>query len=140
MVGFQMNFWMLLAATYLADIASTGIGALIGCVFQQRDLAQEFLPLVILPQAVLSGLFVAVPLIPEWIRWVQYLCTLVYANRLVLLSEFQDCDTFSCQAILYNVDADEDEIWWYWLALTAIAFGTRVSAILVLRHKATRMG
>jgi len=96
--------------------------------------------LIILPQAVLSGLFVAVPLIPSWIRWVQYTCSMIYANRLALLSEFGDCKALTCQVILYNVDADKDEQWWYWLALGAIVLVSRVSAIAVLRKKATRMG
>ena len=140
MVGLQMNFWILLGATYVADIASTGIGELVGCMFHQRELAQEILPLIVLPQAIFSGLFVAVPLIPGWIRWVQYTCSLIYANPLALLSEFGDCNAWSCHTILYNVDADEDEAWWYWLALGVIAIISRVSAILLLRKKATKMG
>ena len=111
-------------------------------------MASEFLPLLFVPQLLFAGFFVASELIPEWLRWAQYLCSLTYALRLALLAEFGPCadeeDLSSsgqpnhCRAILENSDAEEDQEWLYWLVLCCLFLAFRLSALLILRKNAKK--
>jgi hypothetical protein len=73
-----------------------------------------------------SGFFVAPDLIPTWLRWAQYLCTLTYAVRILLVEEFDgncgsDSDAIgNCQSLLNDVNANPDETWWNWLVLVGL--------------------
>ena len=67
-IKFEMSFFLLLAICYAASIGSTAIAVMVGCVIEDRAVAQEFLPALFVPQLVLSGFFVATDLIPSWIR------------------------------------------------------------------------
>lgn len=104
-------------------------------------------------------------LIPVFLRWARYLCSLTYAVRILLVSEFEDCAddqigdraaaglvcqgescsggncTFApcpCQTVMTNVEADPDETWWNWLILVVLFVGFRLGALAVLRSKATK--
>lgn len=144
LIGFQSNFFLLLAITYVLSMASTALAVLLGCSIDDAKLAQEFLPLLFVPQMLFAGFFVAIQLLPSWMQWVQYICSLTYGVRLGLLAEFEECatdveDTVSagnCQTILTNVDADADEKWWYWLVLLALFAVLRLMALYVLKAKA----
>merc|ERR1712137_1034985 len=98
---------------------------------------EEMLPLLFVPQMLFAGFFVAPSLIPVWLRWAQYLCSLTYAVRLILLAEFdRDCGSFEadqqCQTLLGNIEADPDEAWWYWVVLVALFAGFRLAAVIIL--------
>jgi hypothetical protein len=87
-----------------------------------------------------AGFFVTPDLIPMGLRWAQYLCTLTYAVRILLISEFEDCAETSplCEAVTLNIDADPDEIVKYWGALVGLFAIFRLCALFVLRKKATK--
>jgi hypothetical protein len=44
------------------------------------------------PQILFSGFFIRTSLIPIYMRWAQYLCSLKYAINLLLIIEFGTCD------------------------------------------------
>jgi hypothetical protein len=94
-----------------------------------------------------SGVFIAVNLIPVWVRWSQYLCSLTYGARLALGYEFGDPSTCTvssaagapinnCDLILSRNEVDPDDIWWYWLAMVGLFLGFRLSALMVLKQRA----
>lgn len=91
-----------------------------------------------------AGFFVAPDLIPSWLRWARYLCTLTYAVRIYLVQEFHDCapeDTETndkCNNLIEEVDADPDETWWNWLVLVGLFCFFRVMALVILQRKATK--
>jgi ABC-2 type transporter len=91
-------------------------------------------------QFLFAGFFVTPDLIPVWLRWARYLCTLTYAVRIFLVVEFEDCSATvkNCEMLLENDDADPDQTWWYWLVLVLLFVVFRISALLVLRKKATK--
>jgi len=149
MIGFQANFFLFLAITYVLSMASTALAVLLGCSIDDAKLAQEFLPLLFVPQMLFAGFFVAIRLLPSWMRWVQYVCSLTFGIRLGLLAEFGDCAAnntetndfedeaiSNCNIILSNVNADADEKWWYWLILLALFAVLRLLALYVLKAKA----
>lgn len=107
-------------------------------------MATEFLPLLFVPQLLFAGFFVRTDLIPVWLRWAQYLCSLTYGVRLALLSEFGDCanDTSvrpnMCTQLLESNDVHEEEVGLYWGILWALFVIFRLSGLVLLRKKATK--
>jgi ABC-type multidrug transport system permease subunit len=106
-------------------------------------MAQELLPLLFVPQMLFAGFFVAIELLPSWMQWVQYICSLTYGVRLGLLAEFEECSNggddaaINCSRVLSNVNADANEKWWYWVVLIGLFVLLRLWALLLLRAKAT---
>ncbi len=143
LIGFTTNFALYVAITYALAMASTAVAVLLGCAVGDAKMAQELLPLLFVPQMLFAGFFVAIDLLPTWMQWVQYICSLTYGVRLGLLAEFEECSdgegaaALNCERILINVNADAKDKWWYWLVLIALFAVLRLSALLVLRRKAT---
>ena len=143
LIGFTASFVLYTAIIYALAMASTAVAVLLGCAVSDAKTAQELLPLLFVPQMLFAGFFVAIELLPYWMRWVQYVCSLTYGVRLGLLGEFEMCsngnDTAAenCSQILVNVNASANEKWWYWLVLVALFVVLRISALFVLRKKAT---
>jgi ABC-2 type transporter len=121
-------------------MASTALAVLLGSTVEDPKLAQEMVPLLFVPQMLFAGFFVTPSLIPAWLRWPRYLCTLTYAIRIILVAEFKDCAKTheGCSKLLDDVEADDDETWWNWLLLIALFGIFRLSALMVLRQKATK--
>jgi len=143
MIGFQSPFLLFLCIAYSLAMASTALAVLLGCAVEDPKLAQEMLPILFVPQMLFAGFFVAPELIPAWLRWAQYLCSLTYAIRLVLVAEFdRNCGSTegddNCQSLLMRVGANPDDTWWYWLVLCCLFGAFRLLAMTVLRKKATK--
>jgi ABC-2 type transporter len=101
------------------------------------------LPILFVPQMLFAGFFVTPDLIPSWLRWAQYLCSLTYSLRILLVAEFDrsvaECgDTEQCAKLLDRVNADPDETWWNWLVLVLLFIVFRVGALAILRQKANK--
>jgi ABC-type multidrug transport system permease subunit len=143
MVGFQSSFGILLAICYALAMTSTALAVLLGCAVEDPKLGQEMLPILFVPQMLFAGFFVTPDLIPVWLRWAQYLCSLTYSVRLSLVEEFGDCGPDveairNCEKTLTNVDANENDKWWYWLVLVCLFVAFRVGALVILKMKATK--
>lgn len=143
MISFQAPFAIFYAVVYSLAMASTALAVLLGCAVEDPKLAQEMLPILFVPQMLFAGFFVAPELIPSWLRWARYLCTLTYAVRIMLVAEFdRDCGSVeandNCDTLLMNVDADPDETWWNWLVLVALFLCFRLLALVILKSKASK--
>jgi ABC-type multidrug transport system permease subunit len=143
MIGFQASFGIFFATVYSLAMASTALAVLLGCAVEDPKLGQEMLPILFVPQMLFAGFFVAPDLIPIWLRWARFLCTLTYAVRILLVAEFdRDCGSEEgdkqCARLLSNVDAVPDETWWNWLVLLALFIVFRAGALFILRKKAIK--
>jgi ABC-type multidrug transport system ATPase subunit/ABC-type multidrug transport system permease subunit len=150
MIGFQAMYGLFFACIYALGMTSTALAVFLGSSVEDPKMAQEFLPLLFVPQMLFAGFFVAPRLIPIWLRWAQYLCSLTYAVRLIMIYEFYDCGsgyqdsvegiraTISCNQLLKNVDAVPGDAWWYWIVLAGLFVVFRSMALFVLRKKATK--
>lgn len=139
MIGFQSSFGLFLGIVYALAMASTAVAVLLGCAVNDSKAAQELLPLVFVPQFLFAGFFVKIELLPSWLRWVQWLCSLSYGIRLGLLAEFEECadeGETNCSIILESANSNADEKWIYWLVLVALFVVFRVWALFVLKQKA----
>jgi ABC-type multidrug transport system permease subunit len=142
MIGLQSSFGMLFLNVYTLAMASTAMAVMLGCAVEDPKLGQEMLPILFVPQMLFAGFFVTPNLIPKFLRWASYLCSMTYSVRLSLIEEFQDCGSeqarINCENMLKNIEADEDESWWYWLVLASIFVSFRLLALSILRKKATK--
>merc|ERR1712137_1138587 len=93
MIDFQMDFALYIFITYALALASTALAVFLGSSVEDPKLATEMLPILFVPQMLFAGFFVAPDLIPSWLRWAQYLCSLTYSTRLMVMEEFHDCDS-----------------------------------------------
>merc|ERR1712157_216564 len=107
LMGFQMNFFEFLALNFTLASASTSIGVFIGSSVEDPNVAAELMPALIVPQLLFSGFFINSSMIPAFLRWAQYLCSLVYATRLTTLYEYGDCTTAVCEGLIERNQVDE---------------------------------
>lgn len=134
-----MNFFIFFVILFALAMTSSAICALLGAMFTDPAIPAALFPLVVVPQFYFSGVFIATNLIPVWIRWAQYACSLKYAAGLGYMYEFEDCGDGlaerNCNAILYQNNVSPDDKWWYWLALMGLFCFFRIAALLILRKK-----
>ena len=100
----------------------------------------SFVPSRFKPQILFAGLFVPPALIPVWLRWLAYVFPLTYAVNIAVVAEFnKDCPGADyCAAVMSNVQAYPDCVWWYWLVLVCQFVFFRLLGLLLLRQKASR--
>lgn len=136
-MGLQMNFFYFVALSFMLGVASTSIGIFIGSCVQDPGVAAELMPALIVPQLLFTGFFIQINLIPKWLQWAQYLCSLTYAMRLSLIYEFGDCETSSCQSVLENNGVYELDSYLYWIILIGMSAVFRITSMCILKKKAS---
>ena len=140
-MGFQMSFGQLVAVTYTLSMTATAVAVMLGACFTDIQNSLNLFTLLVVPQFFFSGLFIAIELMPSWVSWAQYLCSLTYAARLGFAYEFGDCEpgeaAANCEAVLAANNVNADDTWWYWLALLGLFVMFRVLGVIILRHKAS---
>ncbi len=141
MIGFQGSFPLMVLSSWALALASNSTAILIGSAVSDVKTANEFVPVVFVPQLLFSGFFVAIDSIPAFLRWARYLCSLYYALALLTLLEFTDCEPgaaeFNCKKYLEDNEVYEDLAWFYALMLIVFIVVLRGIAVGVLAYKAT---
>jgi len=138
LIDIQMPFFYLYSIVTTLAMGSTALAALLGCAVEDPKMATEFLPMLFVPQLLLSGFFVSPALIPALLSWAPYLCSLSYAIRLALMKEFGDCakaGVSSCERVINDLKINEGDEWWYWLILVMLFVVFRLSALYLLKKK-----
>jgi ABC-type multidrug transport system permease subunit len=136
-MSLRMSFVVFLAINFVLGVASTSMGIVIGSMVEDPNVAAELMPVLIVPQLLFSGFFISIDLIPQFLRWAQYLCSLTYAIRLSSIYEFRDCPYESCSQLLERNGVYELDPVWYWIILVAITIVFRLAGIVILRGKAS---
>ena len=136
-----MNFGQLVAITYCLSLTATAVAVMLGACFTEINHALGLFTLLVVPQFYFSGLFIAIELVPSWVSWAQYLCSMTYAARLGFAYEFGHCEAGAaadnCNTVLTANNVSVDDTWWYWLALLGLFVMFRVGGIMVLGFKAS---
>jgi len=78
-VVFNSHLWLLVPITILLVFTSIGISALISSFAKSEAQALQFIPLVVIPALLLSGIFYPVELLSPWLQKGSYLIPLTYA-------------------------------------------------------------
>lgn len=102
---FGMYWITLVAVAFCAESVALSISALTNSAMS----AIQTLPIVFLPQIIFSGLIISIQAMPDWIAWMQYICFLPYAMKLLCINEFgcADIELFTsndiqCSNIAFN--------------------------------------
>lgn len=138
-----MEFYQLVLVLYAIAMASTAVAILMGAYVKDVAVAQELMPLLFVPQMLFAGFFIATDLLPDYIRWAQYLCSLTYAIRLALNYEFDDCSPdgpngiTNCENLLDYTKAEEMDNYVYWVILVSLFAVFRLLAMYSLAKNAT---
>jgi ABC-2 type transporter len=140
---FKGTFRVYFAASYALALSSTALAVTLGVIARgNAKVSQQLLPVVMLPQFVFCGFFVSPKLVPRLLQWVTYICPLTYAVRIIAVEEFSDCGDnplaqLNCNMLLLNLEANADDVWWYWIAIIALFVAFRLVALYLLRKNAT---
>jgi len=78
-VVFNSHSWLLAPIIILLVFTSIGISALISSFARSEAQALQFIPLVVIPALLLSGIFYPVELLSPWLQKSSYLIPLTYA-------------------------------------------------------------
>lgn len=143
LVGFQSGFGIFFLNVYALAMASTALSVALGCAVEDPKLGQEMLPILFVPQMLFAGFFVAPDLIPVWLRWLQWVFPLTYSVKIGVVEEFGNgCGggqgDVNCANLIEGLNADLDNVWWYWLVILLIFSFFRILALIILRRKATK--
>lgn len=144
-IEFQGNFILMVIVSWGLGIAASSVGILIGCLVPDVKNAAELMPLLFVPQILFAGFFIRIELIPVFLRWAQYLCSLKYAMNILVLLEFDptsdSCDggaRKNCENILSTNEINKDKFWVYIIILGGLFLGLRMLSAYVLSQKAKK--
>lgn len=139
LVGFSGSFGMFLAITYALSMASGAIASFIGTLTCGNEkMALLVTATVFLTQLLFTGLFVVSDLIPDFYSWVQWMCVLSPASKLLLVEEFYDCgntteESEQCFNLLERVEADPEETAQNWSIIAAYYLIFRAAALFLMK-------
>eukprot|EP00429_Kryptoperidinium_foliaceum_P086743 CAMPEP_0176189528 /NCGR_PEP_ID=MMETSP0121_2-20121125/3476_1 /TAXON_ID=160619 /ORGANISM="Kryptoperidinium foliaceum, Strain CCMP 1326" /LENGTH=621 /DNA_ID=CAMNT_0017528135 /DNA_START=34 /DNA_END=1899 /DNA_ORIENTATION=+ len=134
MMAMQGNFGLHILGTFLISLAAASTALLAACLVKDAKQAMEAAPGLFVPQILFAGFFIKMELIPVWMRWLQYICSLKWGMNILLHTEFKDVP--GGPMLLEFNDVDEDYMWLYYLVLVLIAVGFRSLAAIALTRKA----
>mmetsp|Transcript_9196 Transcript_9196/g.19935 ORF Transcript_9196/g.19935 Transcript_9196/m.19935 type:complete len:597 (+) Transcript_9196:91-1881(+) len=138
LIGFNGDFFEMLVELWILMLATTSYSYCLGAAAKDALQCQQFAPLVIVPQLLFTGFFISISQIPQWLQWVQYICSLKYAVNLAMISEFGDCELEACTGVLSENDVKSTMIWVYILVLVCIFAIFRVFSLAILAFRARR--
>lgn len=145
MAELQGNFFVILSATFSVGVVSSAVAILLGCIVTDPKQAVEMIPVVLVPQILFAGFFIRTSMIPYWLRWAQYLCSLKYGVNIFLINEFasfrESCSgdaAENCALVKDKNNVEPNQVWVYYVVLLGIFLFCRVMAMHFLSKKALR--
>jgi ABC-type multidrug transport system permease subunit len=145
MIGFQSNFILLVLAAWGIGSSAASSAVILGCLVTDPKQAVEMSPLLFVPQLLFSGFFIRLNLIPVWLRWAQYLCSLKYGLNISLILEFSpwkdNCQggaKENCANMLQQNDVVVENWWIYVIILVVITVGFRLIGAFLLAKSSLR--
>jgi ABC-type multidrug transport system permease subunit len=145
LVGMCGNFFYIALCAWGLSMSSNSVAVLLGSIAGDPKTVTELTPLLFVPQMLFVGFFIRTSMIPTFLRWAQYLCSLKYAMNLIILTEFDvslpSCNTSpqaraNCENLIQSNNIQADAWYVYMLLLFAIFCLFRVLAAIVLHEKA----
>lgn len=141
-IGFRGSYWMYFATTYALAMSSTALAVLLGVLSEgNRELGQQLVAVMFIPQLLFSGFFVSLDVIPSFLRWAQWLCVFTYASRLLIVEEFYDCsddptEQAQCDSLLESVNTGPGDSVRDWVMIGVHFAVFRITALFLLKMSA----
>ena len=146
LIQYNGNFIYLVAVAVGNGLCAASSALLLGCLVKDAKFVTELSPLLFVPQLLFCGFFIRTSMVPVFLRWAQYLCSLKYALNLTLLIEFGDNNANckestaamnNCENVLDNNDIEKDQAWIYvfLLLIIFVVFRTLACTALVAKSQ-----
>ena len=129
--GLNGNFGIYLVVLVAVTVCADSIALSLSCLTESPISAIQMLPIAIIPQIIFSGLIVSIQSIPGWIRWMQYICFMPYAVKLLTMTEF-GCENVE---VLTDGDVTCARIAFDGIMLVVLAAGFRLVGLVALQFK-----
>uniref|UniRef100_A0A7S2JVU6 ABC transporter domain-containing protein n=1 Tax=Zooxanthella nutricula TaxID=1333877 RepID=A0A7S2JVU6_9DINO len=134
LMGFHGSIVIGILGTWLISLAAASTALVVACLVKDSKQAMEAAPGLFVPQIIFAGFFVKIELIPVWIRWAQYLCSLKWGMNILYINEFYGRP--GGDQLLSASEIDSEQLHFYYLALLAVFLGFRLVAMVALARKA----
>eukprot|EP00929_Paragymnodinium_shiwhaense_P113628 TRINITY_DN8190_c0_g1_i1.p1 TRINITY_DN8190_c0_g1~~TRINITY_DN8190_c0_g1_i1.p1 ORF type:complete len:627 (-),score=158.39 TRINITY_DN8190_c0_g1_i1:583-2463(-) len=134
LMGMRGNFVMHVLATSCVSAAAASTALLAGCLVADAKQAMEAAPGLFVPQILFAGFFIKMELIPPFMRWLQYICSLKWGMNILIINEFEGNPM--SQYVIEANDIDVDQTPMYFLVLIGLCVLFRSAAMIVLSRKA----
>jgi len=145
MMGLNGNFLYHVLIFTLSGTAAASTALIVGCVASNPEVASQAAPAIFVPQLLFAGFFIRMEQVPDWMSWLQYICSFKYAMNLSMLTEFGS-NTYGSrtpgvemaqESIITRNDIDPDRWWLYVIVLVALIFAFRTLSIVALIWRAS---
>jgi energy-coupling factor transporter ATP-binding protein EcfA2/ABC-type multidrug transport system permease subunit len=136
MMGLQGNFILLVLCAMGMSLVASSTALVLGSLANNVQVAMQITPVIFVPQLLFAGFFIRVSLIPEWLRWAQYMCSMKFALNLAMLVEFADDESQETARFLASQSVSYDEWWIYLLVLVGLFLAFRIISVVALKAKA----
>mmetsp|Transcript_12304 Transcript_12304/g.28810 ORF Transcript_12304/g.28810 Transcript_12304/m.28810 type:complete len:687 (+) Transcript_12304:94-2154(+) len=131
--GAFLTMWLTVCMLCTCSVA---FSLLIGCLVKFPRETGAIGPLVFTPQLLMSGTFIPVKAIPGVLRWMQYICFLQYAVKLLAIAEFSQTDPTLRRLIFRTMEVNPELTGMYMALLLCMAVCFSWAAIVILTRKA----
>jgi len=141
-IGFRGSYWMYFATTYALAMSSTALAVLLGVLSEgNREVGQQLVAVMLIPQLLFSGFFVSLDVIPSFLRWAQWLCVFTYASRILIVEEFYDCsddpiEQAQCDSLLESLNTGPGDFLRDWVMIGVHFAVFRITALFLLKMSA----
>lgn len=133
MMGMQGNFVVHVFGTTLISMAAASTALLAACIVKDAKQAMEAAPALFVPQILFAGFFIKIELVPVFMRWLQYICSLKWGMNILLLNEFKDLPGGA--GLIEANEVKEENLPIYYVVLFGIFILFRVLGTVVLSRK-----
>lgn len=89
-IGWQGQIMLIWISMFTIQMIGVAWGLTIGFATGDVNIAQSFSPAVIVPQIYLAGFYRSTENMGVWMRWLQWMCGLMYGYKSMLILEFGD--------------------------------------------------
>lgn len=142
--GLNGNFFIHVLAFWATGVAAASTALLVGSLAANAEVAQQSAPAIFVPQLLFAGFFIRTTQVPDWLSWVQYICSLKYGMNLYILNEFGESTRegwplhlqIQAKTMIERNDIDPDHWWVYALVLVLLILFFRLLSILALARRA----
>eukprot|EP00051_Salpingoeca_urceolata_P021538 m.339302 g.339302 ORF g.339302 m.339302 type:complete len:604 (+) comp19816_c0_seq22:128-1939(+) len=135
------NFIYLVLVSWMLGLVASSTALMLGSALPNVKVAMELAPAIFVPQLLFAGFFVQTELIPVWLRWAQWGCSLKFALNLFMIIEFEHCipeQEAICLSYLHGNSVRSDQWWLYVTVLIVLFVLFRALALIALRWRALK--
>nr|XP_026692618.1 protein white-like [Ciona intestinalis] len=96
------HFFLYVLIVVILVNTCVSIGYFIACLAKNQHTALTFVPPVVLPIMILSGVFINERNVRVYLQWIKYLSWFDYSSKLLMVNQWRSVESFECDVIQNN--------------------------------------